>query len=428
MSYDPSHRLPPQERWLSATPAEGWPSDQDAAAYQGRDQAGYRSETDRLGAYPATTRTWSGYQHAAGGSDDLGYPSPVATDTFRPAGNDYGYRAEGYHSGGNGYAADDFDWRASEFGGMADGHAGEGYGYAGVGNGYGHAGNGYGRAEDRYGRAEDDYDWAQGSHRPGHEGYAGDPEGYAGDPEGCADDPEGYGWEPDGYRTIADRTAAGPNDLGPGSYTEYNEHLAGDLGYGQYMPGDPGLTAPDAGVRPGTWQAERDGRREARQRGLLAGAVTEVLGIAVAIGVSTLVAGLLKAQASPAAALGSVFIDRTPAALRSALAGHFGAHGQTVLLLGMYAAIALVALVVGVTARRSAALGVAGIAAFTLVAAFVTITRPAGHVADVAPAVAGGIAGGAAVLWLVRASAPLQGVQETAPLRHARGGAGRRAR
>ena len=57
-------------------------------------------------------------------------------------------------------------------------------------------------------------------------------------------------------------------------------------------------------------------------------------------------------------------------------------------------------------ARRDAAVGVAGVAAFTLFAAFVAITRPASHVADVMPVVIGGLAGVAAVLWLFRASAP----------------------
>jgi len=73
----------------------------------------------------------------------------------------------------------------------------------------------------------------------------------------------------------------------------------------------------------------------------------------------------------------------------------------------------------------TAAVGVAGVAAFALFAAFVTITRPATHAGDVGPAVIGGVAGVAALLWLVRASAP---AQEIAPLRHGRGGTRRRTR
>jgi hypothetical protein len=91
----------------------------------------------------------------------------------------------------------------------------------------------------------------------------------------------------------------------------------------------------------------------------------------------------------------------------------------------MYATFAVVAIVIGMRARRDAAVGVVGVAAFTLFAAFVAITRPAGHVADVTPVVIGGLAGAAAVLWLFRAAAP-QPAQ--GPLRHGRGGTRRRTR
>ena len=182
------------------------------------------------------------------------------------------------------------------------------------------------------------------------------------------------------------------------------------------------LAAPDVGADPYRWQADQDLRREARRRGLAVGAVTGFLAAAVAIGVSTLVAGFVRPQASPMAAMGSVFIDRIPAALRNVMVQHFGTTGRTVLLLGMYAAIAVFAVGIGVLARRAAAPAVAGLAAFSLLAAFVTITRPGGHVSDVAPAVIGGIAGVAALLWLVHASTPI------APAQYARGGARRRPR
>jgi hypothetical protein len=381
MSYDPSHRRPPrQERWPSATPAGGWPSYRDAGAHRGGEQGRHRYEADGPGAAPAI-RTWAGHQQAAGGPDNRGYSSPTATDTFAPAGNGYGYQAGddcGYQAG-NGYGYPVGDYPADRYPGSGRAGGGNGYAaddFAGTVNGY--DGDGY---DDGNNDAADRHDW----------------------------DPDGYRTIADGYRTAADGFAAGPNDLGPGSHTEYNEHLSGD----------PRLVAPDAGVHPASWQAEQDRRRQARQRGMLVGAVTMILGMAVAIGVSTLAAGLLKAQTSPAAAVGSVFIDRTPTALRNALVRHFGPHGRTALLLGMYAVIAFTALVIGVTARRAAALGVAGIAAFTLVTAFVVITRPASHVADITPAVVGGIAGVVAVLWLVRAAAP------TVPLRPVRGGARR---
>jgi hypothetical protein len=217
----------------------------------------------------------------------------------------------------------------------------------------------------------------------------------------------GYDWDGNGYRA-ADGY---PGQLGPGSYVEYTEPV----------PGDPRLVAPDVGVHPGTWQDDLDSRREARQRGMAVGAVTVFLAMAVAIGVSTLAAAFVRPQVAPVSAMGSVFIDRVPAALRHAVTQHFGASGQSVLLLGMYAAIAVVALVIGGLARRSAALGVAGVAAFTVFTAFVAATRPASHLSAVVPALVGGVAGVAALLWLVRASAPMT------PLRHARAGTRRRA-
>ena len=210
--------------------------------------------------------------------------------------------------------------------------------------------------------------------------------------------------------------------LGPGSYIEPG--LADPM-LADPMLADPMLAAPDTGVDPYRWQADRDQRREARRRGLGVGAVTGFLAVAVAIGVSTLIAGFIRPQASPMAALGSVFIDRTPAALRNVALHHFGTHGRTVLLLGMYAAIAVLAVGIGLLARRGAAPGVAGLAAFSLLAAFVTMTRPGGRVSDVAPAIIGGMAGVAALLWLMQASAPSQ---RAVPLRPARGGARRRTR
>ena len=306
------------------------------------------------------------------GYADAGDSFAGTADRYSRTGSGYGQAADEYVSDASGY-----DWSDNGYGSTTDGYAGAVDGYASATGGYGGATAGYAGAVDAYARAAD--------------GYAGTPDGYA----GARDDFSG--------------SAA---YLGPGSYTE---------------PGlsDPRLVAPDAGVDPYRWQADQDARREAGRRGLGVGAVTGFLAAAVAIGVSTLAAGFLRPQASPMAALDSVFIDRTPAALKNVALQHFGTHGRTVLLLGMYAALAVLAVGIGLLARRAAASGVACLAAFSLFAAFVTITRPGGRVSDVAPAVIGGIAGIAALLWLMQASAPPQRV---APLRHARGGTRRRAR
>jgi hypothetical protein len=243
--------------------------------------------------------------------------------------------------------------------------------------------------------------------RNGYGGYAG-----------AADDFDGRelyrqdGYGQDGYG----QDGYGQDGYGQDGYSQDGY----DWGYE-----DPALTAPDAGVYPERWRAEQARRREAWRRGPMVGAVIGLLATGVVLGVSTLAAAVLKSAISPVGAMAAVFAGRTPAALRNAVVHQFGAQGRTVLLLGMYVTVAVVAVVIGTLARRNAAAGVAGVAALTLFAAFVTITRPGSHVADVTPVVIGGLAGAAAVLWLFRAAAPqlAQG-----PLRHGRGGTRRRTR
>jgi hypothetical protein len=122
--------------------------------------------------------------------------------------------------------------------------------------------------------------------------------------------------------------------------------------------------------------------------------------------------------------VGSIFIDRIPAALKHSVMAHFGAHDRTVLLLGMYVAVGLIAIVIGCMARRNPSVGVAGIAAFGLLGAFIVVTRPESRASDVIPSAIGAVAGVMALLWLARASAPVA----VASLRPAYNGGRRRTR
>ncbi len=70
----------------------------------------------------------------------------------------------------------------------------------------------------------------------------------------------------------------------------------------------------------------------------------------------------------------------------------------------MYVTIGLLAMFIGVIARRWTLAGVAGIAVFGLFGAFVAYTRPASQVSDVIPALIGAVAGVAAMLWLASAA------------------------
>ena len=93
-------------------------------------------------------------------------------------------------------------------------------------------------------------------------------------------------------------------------------------------------------------------------------------------------------------------IPTKPTALKNFAVEKFGENDKTMLLLGMYVTIALLAVVIGMIAWRRVAVGVAGISLFGLFGAFVAITRPDSHVTDVIPAVVGGIVGIAALVWL----------------------------
>lgn len=443
MSYDPSHRKPPrQERWPQATPPTGWPSYRDDGAYPDAEQADSRYAADRQGIYRATAGYpgHAGYQDAPGGPGDRGYQSAVITDTFPPEMNGYGssagfgpadgfdardaYGSNGFGGAGNGNgngtgngggygAGSSYVGTVGGYPNAADGYADAGDSFVGGADRYSRTESGYGAATDEYAGDADGYGWNENGYDGAAYGYAGTTDTFAGTADTFAGAADGYAEVPDGY---ADPDFAGsPAYLGPGSYTEpgFSDSMLADP-----MLADPMLVAPDTGVDPYRWQAEQDLRREAARRGLGVGAVTGFLAAAVAIGVSTLVAGFIRPQASPMAALDSVFIDRTPAVLRNAAVHHFGAHGRTMLLLGMYAAIAVLAVGIGLLARRAAAPGVASLAAVSLLAAFVTITRPGGHVSDVTPAIIGGIAGVAALLWLMQASVPPQRVP---PVRQTRG-------
>ena len=206
-------------------------------------------------------------------------------------------------------------------------------------------------------------------------------------------------------------SAYGMDCSGPASYPPQDEYPALD-------PASSVLVAPDT---MGQWwrHAQADRGDGPGHRGPIVGAMMGILAAAVAIGVATLAAAFVRSQAAPASAVSGVFLDRIPATLKHHLMAHFGAHGQAVLLLG---AIGLVAIVLGFMARRNVSVGVAGLAAFGLLGAFVAITRPESRASDVIPSAIGGLAGIVALLWLARASAP------AATLRPAYGNGRRRGR
>lgn len=139
-----------------------------------------------------------------------------------------------------------------------------------------------------------------------------------------------------------------------------------------------------------------------RSRGLLAGAVAGFLAAGVAIGFGNLTAAFVRPQASPIIAVGEDFINHTPSALKNFAVEKFGENDKTMLLLGMYVTIALLAILIGVLAWRRLVVGVVGIGLFGLFGAYVAITLPASRSTDVIPSVISGIAGIATIVWLIR--------------------------
>jgi hypothetical protein len=313
----------------------------------------------------------------------------------------------------------------------APAYAGSRNGYGATGNGHGAAGNGY---QDPWGgRDTAQYSDPGQGYRAGGNGYGGTTtaypavgEGYVDGFDGAADGyVDGYGGAADGYGAAEDYYQE-PNSWD--GYTQPGHEFTGSAGYlpqDEYPALDPAssvLVPPDA---MGEWWRQdrsRDGGRNPGHRGPIVGVTMGLLAAAVAIGVATLAAAFVRPQASPVSVVGGVFIDRIPATLRAHLMAHFGAHSQTVLAAGV---IGLIAIVLGFMARRNVSVGVAGLAAFGLLGAFIAITRPESRASDVIPSAIGGLAGILALLWLAHASAP---VPEFAPGRPAYSSGRRRTR
>jgi hypothetical protein len=319
---------------------------------------------------------WPAYQQGDGGW------SRESTAAFAGSQNGYG-TSNGYGGASNGYG-DALDGRGTTSSGYGDVRDGQGDAR------YGGAGYGYGGSTTAYPAA-----WG---------GYIGD--GYA-----------GHGYADGGY--TEDYAQAQYGYDGRDGYAQPGHEFTGSAGYlaqDTYPELDP--TASSVLVAPDTmedwWRADRgdNGDQDPGSRGPVVGAVTGLLAAAVAIGVATFAAAFVRPQASPVSAVADVFIDHLPTTLKSPLVTHVGPHGRTVLLLG---AIGLVAMVFGGLARRNPSIGVAGIAAFGLLGAFVAVTRPESRASDVIPWAIGGFAGVLALLWLAHASAPTPRIASVRP-------------
>ena len=385
-------------------------------------------DADRVGAflpvgYPRGKHQTAPATRAVNGnmSYDPSHYTPPRQERWPHATPQEGWPA---HPGGDRYRDGDQAWGAA--GAFADARSGHA-----AANGYGAAG-GYG-GTDRHRDAWDGYGAADaGQHWDAWDGYGAADAGQRWDANGYGGADAGYGAAGNGYGAAGNGYGqAGYGDAwddiqGAAVYTDRDEYAESGPATGPLLI--PPDTIGDQGWMPGP---DDSPRRDRDRSGLVIGAVMGFLAAAVAIGVATLAAAFVRPQASPVIAVGGAFIDRTPSALKNFAVQHFGENDKTILLLGMYCTIAVIAMGIGCLARRNVTIGVAGLAAFGLFGAFVAITRPESRAADVIPSVIGGIAGVAALLWLARAAAPIappRAAAATAGFRHARGSRRRTAR
>jgi DMSO/TMAO reductase YedYZ molybdopterin-dependent catalytic subunit len=137
------------------------------------------------------------------------------------------------------------------------------------------------------------------------------------------------------------------------------------------------------------------------------GSLVGLLAAAAALGVAELMAGLTGTAGEPVIAVGGAAIDLTPVPVKDFAIQHFGSHDKAVLLTGIYAVLALFAMVTGILARRRIGYGLAGLGVFAALGVAAVLTRPVSRPVDAVPTLVGVAAGALVMVLLVRAaSAP----------------------
>ncbi len=122
-------------------------------------------------------------------------------------------------------------------------------------------------------------------------------------------------------------------------------------------------------------------------------ALSGLVAAGVALGVGEFVAGLTSDVQSPVDAVGSEFIDQTPRRLKDFAIDNFGTNDKTALRVGMFIVIALLALGLGLWARRTPAVGTVAFLAFGGASAVIAVQRPDGRLIDAFPPLLGAVAG-----------------------------------
>ncbi|MFI9006789.1 molybdopterin-dependent oxidoreductase [Actinosynnema sp. NPDC053489] len=129
-------------------------------------------------------------------------------------------------------------------------------------------------------------------------------------------------------------------------------------------------------------------------------AAVGLLSVAAAVAAGHLVAGLVDPLASPFLAIGNTAIDLTPHPVKDFAVRTFGEDDKLVLLGGMAAVVALVAVAAGLLSRRSAWPGTVLAAVLGVVAVAAVLARPTTGTTGLLPPVASLVVGVAVFRWL----------------------------
>jgi DMSO/TMAO reductase YedYZ molybdopterin-dependent catalytic subunit len=138
-------------------------------------------------------------------------------------------------------------------------------------------------------------------------------------------------------------------------------------------------------VRPSPWRA----------------ALVGLISAAVGLGMGELVAGLFKSLSSPIISVGDKAIDLVPVPLKNFAIRTFGTHDKQALLLGIGAAIAAFAALVGIVGSRKRNLGVTGLVAFGALGSAAAVSGRTGTLSDALPSAVAAIVAISSLMFLL---------------------------
>src|SRR6266550_1619585 len=138
--------------------------------------------------------------------------------------------------------------------------------------------------------------------------------------------------------------------------------------------------------------------------GAIIGGTIGLLSAALALGIGHLTAGLVGGTSSPVIAVGSTAIDASPEWLKSYAIRTFGTNDKAVLVAGIGAVVAIVAIIVGVVALHRPRVGIGALVTLGILGAAAAVARPENGLGAAVPSIAASVAGLATFRWLRRAA------------------------